>query len=248
MLNLERQRLLDRLWAESPKLFVHGSGTLCIDHTGRDGQEEAWPLSPQVIQWMTEHLPENAVTLETGCGYSTIAFMICGTRHVAIAPDYQQHGRIVRWCEAQGVSCANLQLLNARSQDVLPGLKLPPLDLVLIDGCHAFPAPFLDWYYAAEKVKQGGYLVIDDCQLVTGRILAEFLLAEKSRWAPEPWLGKTAIFRRITSEPVVEGLEWIDQPYCAERLGVSSPAGLGPRVRRLWTRLFKTGNRGRASP
>jgi hypothetical protein len=39
------------------------------------------------------------------------------------------------------------------------------LDLVLIDGDHAFPASFIDWYYTAEQVKLGGYVIVDDTNL-----------------------------------------------------------------------------------
>lgn len=237
--NLRHQRI-DRLWAEKPKLFVHGEGTLCVDRSGLDGKEEAWPLSLAVLRWIAETLPEGAATLETGCGYSTIVFAICGARHTAIAPDYQQHGRIVRWCEAHGVSCAALRLIDARSQDFLPGLQTGPLDLVLIDGCHAFPAPYLDWYYTAEKVKPGGHVIVDDCHLVTGKVLAEFLMAERERWVLQTWFGKTAVFRKIAAGPVIEGFEWVDQPYCAERVAVPSGRGLLRRIRDKWNRIMRS--------
>jgi hypothetical protein len=231
MLSADRTRLLERLWAEKPKLFVHGEGALCIDHSGLDGQEEAWPLSLEVLRWIVANLPDGAVTLETGCGYSTILFMICGARHAAIAPDYQQHGRIVGWCKENGVSCKDLRLINARSQDVIHSLDIEPLDLVLIDGCHAFPAPYIDWYYTAEKVKAGGFVIVDDCHLVTGKVLAEFLDAERGRWKLHCWIGKTAVFQKMVSEPVIEGYEWIDQPYCAKRVAAPSKRSVWGRVR-----------------
>ncbi len=237
----ERMKQIDALWAEQPKLFVHGEGTLCIDRSGQDGKEEAWPLSPDVLRWVAETLPDGAATLETGCGYSTMVFAICGARHVAIAPDYRQHGRIREWCAAHGVPTEALRLVDARSQDVLPGMELPPLDLVLIDGCHAFPAPCLDWYYTAEKLKPGGYLIVDDCQLVTGRMLADFLAEEHGRWELVRWFGKTALFRKTTTEPVVEGLEWTDQPYCVKRLAVPPRPGIWKRIRSRLARRRKMG-------
>lgn len=237
MIIADRIRLLERLWAESPKLFVHGEGELCIDRSGQDGKEEAWPLSMDVLRWIASNLPEGAVTLETGCGYSTILFMICGARHTAIAPDYQQHGRIVRWCEDNGVSAKTLRMINARSQDVIHSLDIEPMDLVLIDGCHAFPAPYIDWYYTAEKVKKGGFVIVDDCQLVTGKVLAEFLEAERGRWELRQWLGKTAVFQKITAEPVIEGYEWVDQPYCAQRVAVPSQRSFLWRVRNRLSRF-----------
>ncbi len=232
-MNAEQQKLVAQLWQERPKLYVHGAGTGCVDLTGQDGKEEAWPLSPDVLNWMAEVVAPGAVTLETGCGYSTMLFAILGARHTAIAPDYQQHGRITGWCERHGVSCGNLRLIDACSQDVLPGLALDPLDLVLIDGSHAFPAPFIDWYYTAEKLKPGGILIVDDCHLVTGKILADFLEAENGRWELVRRFGKTSVFRKIAANPVVAGFEWIDQPYCAKRLGAPPPQGLRARLRRM---------------
>ena len=240
MLETERRHLIERLWVEQPKLFVHGEGTLCTDHTGRNGQEEAWPLGRDVLEWIAGILPAQASTLETGCGYSTIVFAICGARHTAIAPDYQQHGRIVRWCEDHGVSCADLRLIDARSQDVLPGMLLEPLDLVLIDGCHAFPAPALDWYYTAEKIKPGGYLVVDDCQLVTGKQLVDFLEQETGRWKLQVRFGKTAVFRKIATGPVVEGFEWIDQPYCRNPAPAPAQPGLFRKWASCWRRLWSS--------
>ncbi len=237
MMDEFRGRLLALLWAEQPKLFVHGAGNLCIDTTGLDGVEEAWPLAPGVLRWIAETLPEGASTLETGCGYSTMAFMICGAHHIAIAPDYQQHGRIVRWCGEKGVSCAELQMIDARSQDALPGLTIPSLDLVLIDGCHAFPSPYIDWYYTAEHVKKDGYAIVDDCHLITGRVLADFLDAEKGRWMRAETFGKTVIFQKTTSGPVIQGYEWIDQPYCAQSVGSISPVSWSGRIVKALRRL-----------
>jgi len=240
MLEAARRQLIERLWQEQPKLFVHGEGSLCIDHTGRDGQEEAWPLGRDVLEWIAGILPPKSATLETGCGYSTIVFAICGARHTAIAPDYRQHGRIVRWCEAHGVSCADLRLVDARSQDVLPGMRIEPLDLVLIDGCHAFPAPAIDWYYTAEKIKPGGFVVVDDCQLVTGKQLVDFLAQETGRWELQARFGKTAVFRKTATGPVVEGFEWIDQPYCCHPAAAPSRRGLLRRGVDGWKRLWRT--------
>jgi predicted O-methyltransferase YrrM len=71
----------------------------------------------------------------------------------------------------------------ARSQDWLPRVDLPDLDLVLVNGGHAFPVPFLDWYYGAEKLKVGGLMVVDNTHLPTGTRLADFMGVDP-RWDP----------------------------------------------------------------
>jgi hypothetical protein len=76
-------------------------------------------------------------------------------------------------------------------------VTLPPLDIVLIDGAHAFPFPFLDWYFTASALKAGGLLVIDDVQIATGTILADF-----STWTRggQAWHGPDAL-RHFAAEP-----------------------------------------------
>jgi predicted O-methyltransferase YrrM len=83
-------------------------------------------------------------TLETGCGYSTIIFALKGMRHTVISPIFEEHQRIGEWCDANEIDLSNVEFKLGRSEDLLPALKPEPLDLVLIDGWHAFPAPFLD--------------------------------------------------------------------------------------------------------
>jgi predicted O-methyltransferase YrrM len=112
------------------------------------------------------------------------------------------------------VSTEHVQFLVSPSQDVLPQLACGELDFVLIDGDHAFPAPFMDWYYTADRIREGGFVAVDDTQIPTGRILRDFLLKESTRWHLEEEIGKTAIFRRITGESVARGVMWMQQPYC----------------------------------
>ncbi len=225
-MNIEaRLHLLEQLCREQPKLYVHPAGAPAA------GREEAWPLGFEFLRWIAENLPETACTLETGCGYSTLIFAICGARHTAVAPDCAQHGRIRSWCEGHGVPTDSLRLIDAPSQRVLPNIATDPLNLVLIDGCHAFPAPFLDWYYTAERIRVNGWLIVDDCHIVTGRILADFLDADTTRWIPLQRTFKTVVYQKISAGPVVEGLEWTEQPYCSKVLREPNGAGY---LRRIW--------------
>jgi predicted O-methyltransferase YrrM len=143
---------------------------------------EHYPLSDDVLQWLFEHVQPGAVTLETGCGYSTVVFALLGRYHTVISPFYQEHDIIKKWCLSHDIPVKNMEFIAALSQDVIHGLTGGEmLDMVLIDGDHAFPAPFIDWYYTAERIKQGGCVIVDDTQLITGGILKDFLLTEKGR-------------------------------------------------------------------
>jgi hypothetical protein len=56
------------------------------------------------------------------------------------------------------------------------------LDIVFIDGMHAFPWPILDWYSTADHLKVGGLMIIDHTQLPSVGILSEFLRVDSPRW------------------------------------------------------------------
>ena len=174
-----------------------------------------WSIGEDVLRWLCSTLRPGWRTLETGCGYSTVIFAAAGCRHTAISPDPLEHRAIVEWCRRHDVR-PEIDFIAGCSQDVVPALGSDPLDLVLIDGDHAFPAPFIDWYYTAERLRPGGALLVDDTQLATGDVLRSFLRCERGRWRHEGDLGKTAVFRRITDQPVIRGLWWGQQPWCAE--------------------------------
>ncbi len=200
--------ILNVLFKERP--MFHGAA-------GPTGTQN-YAITEAVLRWIFKNLEPGSVTLETGCGYSTIIFALLSACHKVISPFPLEHERIKKWCEDHGIPVGNIEFIAAISQDVIPSL-FPPrkterdLDMVLIDGCHAFPAPFIDWYYTADHIKAGGYLIVDDTQLITGSILRNFLRAEKDRWAWITDIGKTVIFQRLSSCPAVRGIPFVQQPY-----------------------------------
>ena len=96
--------------------------------------------------------------------------------------------------------------------DLLIGLYQPDAGCVLIDGVHAFPVPFIDWYYTANRLAVGGAMIVDDTHLRPCAMLRDFLASEVARWERLADFDRTTIFRRITAEPVAEGVSWTDQP------------------------------------
>jgi predicted O-methyltransferase YrrM len=106
-----------------------------------------------------------------------------------------------------------VQYVVGESQWVLPTLEPVALDFVLIDGDHAFPTPFLDWYYAAERLRVGGLVMIDDIPLRTGAVLDDFLRAEVSRWRAVERLSRTVVYEKLTPT-VLDFAGWMSQPWC----------------------------------
>lgn len=181
-------------------------------HAVTDGERTInWGVSPEVIDWIAESIPDGAVTLETGSGHSTVAFLTRSSRHIAIAPDTGERDAISNFCVQHEIPITGFEFVAQPSQLALPAMRLPALDAVLIDGEHAFPTPFLDWYYTADSLTKGGYLLVDDVNLRTGRVLNSFLRREPE-WTLLQTMGKTAVFQKIVAGKVT-GKWWGAQPW-----------------------------------
>lgn len=197
-----------------------------------------WQLGREALALILERVGAGDRTLETGCGYSTVAFALAGANHTVVSPVALEHDRIRAWCAANGVSTEAVTFVVEHSQNALPQLDGGPLDFVLIDGAHAFPLPFVDWYYTATRLRVGGLVMVDDTQLKTGEILRDFLRAESARWRGVSDLPMTAVFEKLSGDIIPEQ-DWCGQPYCARPRPGPWP-GLWPVLRsrvRLRTRL-----------
>lgn len=167
---------MDRNYEILQKLIAE----LPMFHGRENAGTQQYAITHDILQWINNNLQRDSVTLETGCGYSTVVFMLYSKVHYAISPFWQEHEEIKKWCADKGVSIENTKFIESASQEIIHSLQFEEeLDMVLIDGDHAFPAPFIDWYYTADKIKKHGILIVDDTQLITGKILKEFLLEEK---------------------------------------------------------------------
>lgn len=150
-------------------------------HTLGTGSAVSFAPRPELLAYLAEVVTRDSVTLETGAGSSTVVFLAAGARHTAVTPATDELGRIRSWCGSNGVPTDRLVHHAGPSVDVLPALAQEPLDVVLVDGDHAFPAPAIDWYYAARRLVAGGVVVLDDLQLWPCGIVAEFL-ADEDGW------------------------------------------------------------------
>lgn len=203
---------LNELLANPPKL-----------HVDRFGHPTSWRASDDLLHALDAALVDGATTLETGAGLSTLLFAIRGCHHTAVAPDAAQAERIKGWCRDHGISTDRLDFVLESSETALPAMAAGPLDLVLIDGAHGFPAPFLDWYYAGRRLRVGGTLIVDDTQIWTGAVLRDFLAAEPQWDIVSSARFEFAVARRVSEGPVGE---WGDQQYVVRRSFVANSPSL----------------------
>jgi hypothetical protein len=176
---------------------IHGGGTI------------TWGLGGDVLNYIFACVDTGFKTLETGCGVSTIVFALKQTMHFAITPSADEMERIKQYCVERGISVQRVFFRIGKSEDVLPGFEHRDFDLVLIDGCHAFPLPFLDWFYLSQRLKVSGLLVVDDTQLWPCRTLCDFLMAEPE-WGVESVFDRSMVFRKLKNIPAKE---WTQQLF-----------------------------------
>jgi hypothetical protein len=186
-------------------------------HLDADGRPVRLEVSPVLLRRIDAIVRSGARTLETGIGLSTVLFAIKGAEHTCVAPWGTDINRLREWCVEAGVDTGSVTFCQGRSEDVLPTLDRTPLDAVLIDGGHGFPAPFIDWWYAGRRLVPGGALFVDDTQLWTGAVLRDFL-DEQPEWELAERLPmRAAILRRVAADDPDKFDEWVHQPYVVRR-------------------------------
>ena len=170
-------------------------------------------LTDAALRWIAA-LPAPLRTLETGCGLSTVVFAARGDEHTCITYAQSEEDAVRGYCEKQGIDLGTVTFVIERSEVALPRLADDPLDMVLIDGSHAFPHVFVDWMYSAPRLEVGGSLVIDDVHLWTGKVLREFLASEPEWELLDEWGGRTTAFRKRSETPF---RDWYEQPFVLRR-------------------------------
>jgi hypothetical protein len=174
-------------------------------------------VDPELARFLFDSVSEQSKTLETGSGISTLAFALRQTRHIAITPNANEVESIRNYAAANQISLDRVEFVIEPSDRYLPRCEAEDLDLVLIDGKHAFPWPIIDWFFTAEKLKQNGIVVLDDLQMSSVSMLGDFL-REDPRWQLERSFGRrTLVLKKIS--PSVHDVAWHMQPYITRRYG-----------------------------
>lgn len=186
-------------------------------HTDSLGKPTSWQLEDEVLSFIHHNIDSKSKTLETGAGISTILFAIVQSEHTCIVPDIQQIHKIKEFCQRNNIPINRLNFIKGTSEQVLPKMNKTGFDLVLIDGRHAFPTPFIDWYYTAPKTNIGGLVIIDDTPLWTGNALKNFLMLEPE-WSLIANFSKTVVFKK--EKEGSHEKEWVHQPFMLQNSAV----------------------------
>jgi hypothetical protein len=200
-------------------------------HRDGGGNPANYGTDPRLVPHLRRLVRPGCRTLETGSGISTVLFLLLGAHHRSISPDGGEAERIRAYCVERGIPTDNYTATVGYSERVLPNLPDEPvLDLALVDGNHAFPLPCIDWYYLTRILKPGGVIVIDDIQLWSGRIIADFLDAEDV-WETVDRNDRFAVYRMLADSKEVLGRWWGQQPFIVSQLKPRFSTRLVSRLR-----------------
>jgi hypothetical protein len=178
---------------------------------GPDGATtDAWRLDDAGLLFLESHVQRGMRSIETGAGVSTIVFALKRARHTCVVSDRRVVQRIRRYCASVGLSLRTVRFVVERSEYALPNLPTAGYDFALIDGRHGFPAPFMDWFYIADRLRQGGIVLVDDTWIWTCDVLTRFLDANPG-WRRCAVLPTSAAFLKERNE--AQHAEWVDQPF-----------------------------------
>lgn len=200
--------LLERIISERPAFHQAGAE---LRRAGPSGDLQCYGIAREVLRFLADVVTSESKSLETGAGCSTLMFAIRGSRHTAITPAPGEIERIRGYCRDNGIDLSKVSFIAQPSELYLPSSPESDLDLVLIDGKHAFPWPILDWFFTADKLKKGGYLLLDDAQMRAVSVLAEFMASEPSWRVVRDFSGKTIAFQKLTEIALDVG--WREQPW-----------------------------------
>ena len=174
-------------------------------------QLTCYGVGAEVIHFIEDSVDSSSCTLETGAGISTLAFAIQGAKHVSITPNKSETELILEYARTKQINMDNVRFVTETSDKFLPQTDISGLDLVFLDGKHAFPWPILDWFYTADRLREGGIMILDDAQMKSVGVLSDFMRKDP-RWSQTRSFGKkTLAFRK--EQPIVHDVAWHMQPY-----------------------------------
>ena len=169
------------------------------------GRFHPWDsMAPAALSGILQRGPFRS-SAETGCGGSTIVLSHASERHIAFA--IEGADRTISELRKEGeLRAENVIFVEGQTKDTLPGyLFQGQLDLVLLDGPHAYPLPQIEFAYMFPRIRIGGWLVLDDIQIPSVHELVRFLKRESSVVLEEV-VVRTAFFRKVkVIEPGPDG-------------------------------------------
>ncbi len=194
-------------------------------------QEHAcYGIANEVAYFLRDQVDATSRTLETGAGISTLIFAMQSATHRAITPNEPETEAIRRYAANKNINFDKVSFVIQSSDAYLPQAAIDPLDLVFLDGKHAFPWPIVDWFYTADRLRKGGLMVLDDTDMPPVKVLVDFLKLD-TRWELAQTFHRTIAFRKTSDR--VHDVAWHMQPWVTRHYNKSLLEKIKRKVKRL---------------
>ncbi|MCW5962756.1 MAG: class I SAM-dependent methyltransferase [Bryobacterales bacterium] len=156
-------------------------------------------MAPAALEAIASRGPFQA-SAETGCGGSTILLSRISESHTAFA--IEGESRTITALRARpDLRVTSVNFVEGETKTTLPVHSFSqPLQLILLDGPHAYPQPQMEFVYLFEHLSPGGWLVLDDLQIRSVHDLYRFLLQEEFVEL-EDVVVRTAFLRKVAHPP-----------------------------------------------
>jgi predicted O-methyltransferase YrrM len=178
----------------------------------------AGSMAISVLESIARHCPSDInLSVETGCGKSTILFSRLSKSHLSFALDDREyeHSSVDYFVKCPESARDRCKFVFGPTQATLSSFKFEqPIDVALIDGPHGFPFPQLEYHYLYPHMRAGSLLVLDDIQIPHIHDVFKLLACDDMWSLIEIPSGQAALFRR-TGAPMVNpaGDDWWLQAY-----------------------------------
>jgi hypothetical protein len=174
-------------------------------------------VTAAVIEALDRHIGEYgeiAHSVETGTGRTTLLLSHRSHDHVVFTIDDEGEGDSLRRVrESPLLEQTTTSFVLGPSQRTILSYDFEPLDLVYLDGPHAYPFPELEYWAVYPHLRPGGLLIIDDVQIPS--IGSMYDLLRSDRMYDEIEIIDDCAFLRRTAAPGIDpyGEGWWDQAY-----------------------------------
>ena len=195
------------------------------DYVATRGAHRAGSLGKHQLSTIERLCPPGGMTIETGCGASTILFSRLSKHHTVFTYDDRadDNSSVEFVTKSPLFRAETVAFVFGPTQRSLPQFAFDgKMDVALIDGPHAYPFPELEYYFIYPHLATGGVLIIDDVHIPTLFSLYRFLREERM-FEFVVKSGNTAFFRR-TDVPTFDPLgdDWDRQQFNQRRFPVVS--------------------------
>jgi uncharacterized coiled-coil protein SlyX len=195
------------------------------------GEHAAGGLGATALASIAELAPRPLLlSVETGCGKSTILLSNLSERHICFTlddtiwyPPGDTRGSLTFVRQCPPFHPESTTFIVGPTQRTVSTYKFDALiDFALIDGPHGYPFPDMEYYHLYPHLRSGAVLVIDDIHIPTIGRLFEFV-SEDEMFEVIRVEGYTAFLRRTnapTFDPERDG--WNLQKFNTSRFGQTS--------------------------